>query len=110
MTINKSSFLIVSAYGIWPIRLEASPIEVIKILMANGVMASINQTVDFDTAAVVASELGFEPELEEIVEEAQRKRKKGEVPLWRRMIADEKEKDLKPRPPCYLDAGPCGPW
>jgi translation initiation factor IF-2 len=78
-------------------KLEASPIQVIKVLMANGVMASINQTVDFDTAAVVASELGFEPELEEVVEEAQEDR--GEIPLWRQMIADEDEKDLKPRPP-----------
>jgi translation initiation factor IF-2 len=79
-------------------QMEASPIQVIKILMANGVMASINQTVDFDTAAVVASELGFEPELEQVVEEAAQE-EKGEIPLWRRMIADEKEKDLKPRPP-----------
>ena len=78
-------------------KLEASPIQVIKVLMANGVMASINQTVDFDTAAVVASELGFEPELEQVVEEA--KEDESEIPLWRRMIADEKEKDLKPRPP-----------
>ncbi len=78
-------------------KLEASPIQVIKVLMANGVMASINQTVDFDTAAVVASELGFEPELEQIVVET--KEDQGEIPLWRRMIADEDEKDLKPRPP-----------
>ncbi|QRN84208.1 translation initiation factor IF-2 [Chloroflexota bacterium] len=78
-------------------KLEASPIQVIKVLMANGVMASINQTVDFDTAAVVASELGFDPELEQVVEET--KEDEGEIPLWRRMIADEKEKDLKPRPP-----------
>ena len=77
--------------------LEASPIQVIKVLMANGVMASINQTVDFDTAAVVASELGFEPELEQVVEEAQEDQ--SEIPLWRQMIADEDEKDLKPRPP-----------
>jgi translation initiation factor IF-2 len=40
-------------------KMETSPIEVIKVLMANGVMASINQNVDFDTAAVVASELGL---------------------------------------------------
>jgi len=78
-------------------KLEASPIQVIKVLMANGVMASINQTVDFDTAAVVASELGFEPELEQVVEEAEEDH--SEIPLWRRMIADENEKDLKPRPP-----------
>ena len=78
-------------------KLEASPIQVIKVLMANGVMASINQTVDFDTAAVVASELGFEPELEQVEEETQEDH--GEIPLWRQMIADEDEKNLKPRPP-----------
>jgi translation initiation factor IF-2 len=44
--------------------MEASPIEVIKTLMANGVMANINQQVDFDTAAVVAAEMGYEATLE----------------------------------------------
>jgi len=39
-----------------------SPIEVIKRLMTNGVMANQNQTIDFDTAAIVAVELGFDPE------------------------------------------------
>ncbi|MFN3975420.1 MAG: translation initiation factor IF-2 N-terminal domain-containing protein, partial [Dehalococcoidia bacterium] len=32
--------------------LGVSPIEVIKQLMRNGVMATINQAVDFDTAAI----------------------------------------------------------
>ena len=36
--------------------------EVIKKLMLMGVMATANQTVDFDTAALVAVELGAEPE------------------------------------------------
>ena len=50
-------------------KLDTSPIDVMKILMANGVMASINQNIDFDTAAVVASELGYEPELQQVEEE-----------------------------------------
>jgi translation initiation factor IF-2 len=83
--------------------METSPIEVIKVLMANGVMASINQNVDFDTAAVVASELGFEPELEQIEEE--KPEDAGEVPLWRRVIAKEDEKDLQPRPPVVTMLG-----
>ena len=61
--------------------LDTSAVQVIKVLMSNGVMASINQTVDFDTAAVVATELGFEPQLEqeeEVVED------EGEMPLRRR--------------------------
>ena len=41
-------------------KIEKSPIEVIKKLMANGVMATINQSVDFDTAAIVMAEYGFE--------------------------------------------------
>ena len=59
-------------------KMEASPIEVIKVLMANGVMASINQNVDFDTAAVVASELGFEPQLEVIEEKEALEEMEGE--------------------------------
>lgn len=84
-------------------KMEASPIDVIKVLMANGVMASINQSVDFDTAAVVASELGFEPELETIEEEAPEE--KGEVPLWRQVIDDEAEEDLVERPPVVTMLG-----
>ncbi len=84
-------------------KLDASPIKVIKVLMANGVMASINQTVDFDTAAVVASELGFEPELEQIEEETPEE--KGEIPLWRRVIAKEDEEDLENRPPVVTILG-----
>ena len=40
--------------------MEASPIEVIKQLMNNGIMANINQQIDFDTAAIVAAEMGYE--------------------------------------------------
>ncbi len=40
--------------------LQVGPIDIIKKLMANGIMANINQPIDFDTAALVAGELGFE--------------------------------------------------
>ena len=42
--------------------LGVTSIDVIKELMKNGVMATINQVVDFDTAAIVASDFGFVPE------------------------------------------------
>src|SRR4051795_5201162 len=42
--------------------LHVTAIEVIKELMARGVMASINQQVDFDTATEVASAFGIEVE------------------------------------------------
>ncbi|PKN86162.1 MAG: translation initiation factor IF-2, partial [Chloroflexi bacterium HGW-Chloroflexi-8] len=44
--------------------MESSPIQVIKVLMTNGVMANINQQIDFETAEIVASELGYEAALE----------------------------------------------
>jgi translation initiation factor IF-2 len=82
--------------------LNTSAVAVIKILMSNGVMASINQQIDFDTAAVVATELGYEPQLEQeevVVEE------EGEIPLWRRVILEEDPKNLEPRPPVVTILG-----
>jgi len=82
--------------------IQSSPIEVIKTLMANGVMANINQQIDFDTAAIVASEMGYEANLETSeVDEAD----KGEIPVWRQKIADEDPKDLITRPPVVTILG-----
>lgn len=77
--------------------MEASPIQVIKILMSNGVMANINQIVDFDTAAIVGSELGFEAVQEQVVEDTPAE-EEGEIPLWRRVIMEEDPKHLIKRP------------
>ncbi len=77
--------------------MEASPIQVIKILMSNGVMANINQIVDFDTAAIVGSELGFEAVQEQVAEDAPTE-EEGEIPLWRRVIMEEDPKHLIKRP------------
>jgi translation initiation factor IF-2 len=82
---------------------STSPIQVIKILMANGVMANINQMVDFDTAAIVASELGFEANLE--VEEETKVEESGEIPLWRQLIANEDVAKLVNRPPVVTILG-----
>jgi translation initiation factor IF-2 len=82
--------------------IEKSPIDLIKKLMSNGVMATINQSVDYDTAAIVVAEYGFEAIPEVIVEEVI---ETGEVPLWRQAIADEDESDLKPRPPVVTILG-----
>ena len=40
--------------------LSVSHADVIKELIRNGIFATINQTIDFDTASLVAAELGFE--------------------------------------------------
>jgi len=85
------------------LKVEKSPIEIIKKLMANGVMATINQAVDFDTAAVVVAEYGFEAVAEAQLEVA--KEETGEVPLWRRLIADEDVSKLSVRPPVVTILG-----
>jgi translation initiation factor IF-2 len=83
--------------------MQVSPIDVIKELMANGIMANINQQIDFDTAAIVAEEFDFEATrpvviVEEEVEE-------GERPLWRRILAGEAAVDLEQRPPVITMLG-----
>ena len=45
-------------------RMKKTAGEVIKLLMKNGVMAAINQTIDYDTAEFVATELGCKVEKE----------------------------------------------
>lgn len=83
--------------------INASPIEVIKTLMSNGVMANINQQIDFDTAAIVAAEMGYEVTLE--TPEQEQEEDQGEIPLWRRLIGNEKPEDLVPRPPVVTILG-----
>lgn len=48
-------------------RMKKTVAEVIKCLLKNGVMATVNQTIDFDTAEFVATELGCKVEHEVIV-------------------------------------------
>ncbi len=83
--------------------IESSPIEVIKTLMSNGVMANINQLIDFDTAAVVVAEFGFEATLE--IADAKLEEDISEIPLWRRLIADEDPNQLVHRPPVVTISG-----
>ncbi len=81
-----------------------SPIDVIKELMNNGIMAHINQQIDYETAAIVAAEMGFEPQEEAppVVEEAAAE---GPTPLWERLYAQEDPSKLKPRPPVVTVLG-----
>ncbi|MEK6256030.1 MAG: translation initiation factor IF-2 [Chloroflexota bacterium] len=83
--------------------ISGSPIDIIKTLMANGVMANINQQIDYGTAEIVAAEMGFEVSLEKVDQlEAE---DIGEIPLWRRLIASEDKSDLVTRPPVVTILG-----
>ena len=80
--------------------LGVSAIEVIKRLMTNGVMAAMTQSIDYDTAAIVAVELGFDPEEETAPE-----------PMALAPLVEEEEEvpddpaSLKPRPPVVTILG-----
>ncbi len=83
-------------------RIGSSPIQIIKILMSNGVMANINQVIDFDTAAIVCAELDIDAtlEIQEVKEE-----ESGEIPLWRKLIENEDTSNLVKRPPVITILG-----
>lgn len=76
-------------------RLKVTVAKVIKELMKLGVMASVNEEIDFDTAALVAEELGAKVEKEVV------------VTIEERVIDDteDDEKDLKPRCPVVCIMG-----
>lgn len=76
-------------------RLKVVATEVIKKLMGLGIMASINEVVDFDTASLVAEELGAKVE------------KEVHVTIEERLIVDEEdsEEDLVERCPVVVVMG-----
>lgn len=86
--------------------MNVSPIDVIKTLMGAGIMANINQEIDFDTAAIVAEELGFEamPAIEAGAE-AEDEADLSDAPAWRQIIAQERARDLVSRPPVVTMLG-----
>jgi len=76
-------------------RLKVTASEVIKKLMGLGEMCTINQTIDFDTASLVAEELGAKVEKEVIVTIEER--------LFEEV--EDTEDNLQPRPPVVVVMG-----
>ena len=83
--------------------MEVSPIDVIKQLMNLGIMANINQQIDFETAVIVGSEMGVEVKLETpfVPEEEEA----APQTLRQRLYEGEDPEDLKPRPPVVTVLG-----
>jgi translation initiation factor IF-2 len=73
--------------------LGVSGVEIIKLLMNYRIMANLNQTIDYDTAAVVASDLGYEV-VEKPVPQVEAVAKKDAV-----------EENPQPRPPVVTVMG-----
>jgi translation initiation factor IF-2 len=84
--------------------IKASPIDIIKKLMSSGMMATINQMIDYDTAAIVVSEFGFEAQPIVVVEEVQEE-DLSPTAEWRRIIAGEANESLQIRPPVVTILG-----
>ncbi len=76
-------------------RMKKTAAEVVKCLMKNGVMASVSQIIDFDTAAIIAEEMGCKVEKEVV------------VTIEEKLIdtAEDKEEDLVPRAPVVVVMG-----
>ena len=76
-------------------RMKKTGAEVVKCLMKNGVMASLSEIIDFDTAAIIAEEMGCKVEKEVV------------VTIEERLIDDHEDKaeDLVPRAPVVVVMG-----
>ena len=76
-------------------RMKKTGAEVVKCLMMNGVMASLSEIIDFDTAAFVAEELGCKVEKEVI------------VTIEEKLIdvSEDKDEDLQERAPVVVVMG-----
>jgi translation initiation factor IF-2 len=87
--------------------IESSPIDVMKKLIANGIMASINQQIDFDTAAIVIEEMGFTAQSASIVaaEVEEEKRAEEREEKWNVMYKGETPDTLTYRPPIITILG-----
>ena len=76
-------------------RMKKTGAEVVKCLIKNGVMASLSDVIDFDTAAIIAEEMGCKVEQEVV------------VTIEEKLIDDSEDKaeDLVPRAPVVVVMG-----
>ncbi|MEA2640129.1 MAG: translation initiation factor [Chloroflexota bacterium] len=75
-------------------RLNVPLAQIIRELLQNGIIANINHTIDFDTAAIVASDLGIE-----VIELS------AEDQAAAAAEVEERPEDLEPRPPIVTVMG-----
>src|SRR6266540_3034366 len=86
--------------------LETNVVDVIRTLVNLGLMVSINQTIDFETATLVATELGIETKPEEEAAPAATEDTEVDLtPLKQELWTEEDKSKLKPRPPVITVLG-----
>jgi len=77
--------------------LQVSAIAIIKQLMRSGIIANINQVIDYEKAAAVVAAFGYEARL--------KPRKLSEGGVKRRQLQDDELSGLVPRPPVVTIMG-----
>jgi len=82
--------------------LPISAIDIIKRLMRNGIMANINQVIDYEAAAAIAKDIGYEVRLKPRVT-----RKSANVigEIKRQQLQNKELGGLQPRPPVVTIMG-----
>lgn len=85
------------------VKLNLPVTNVIRELIKNGILASMNERIDYDTANIIAQDFGFEVTPEEKKEETI---ENGEsLDRLKNILESEKEEDLEPRPPVVVVMG-----
>jgi len=83
-------------------RLDLPVAKVMQELMKSGILASLNENIDFETASIVASDLGFEALAEdETVDHVQ----EANIERVGEILESEEDKDLEERPPVVVVMG-----
>lgn len=87
--------------------IETSPINVMKRLISNGIMAAINEQIDYDTAAIVVEEMGYTAQSASAVAAAEEEEKRAEQreEKWSVMYEGEAPDTLVSRPPIITILG-----
>ncbi len=85
-------------------KMNLSVTRVIQVLMKAGILASQNERLDFETAAIIADELGFEAVLKEDGVEKNRDAEAAEDRLHAK-IQDDIKGEFAPRPPVVVVMG-----
>ena len=75
--------------------LEVAPVEIVKKLMGLGIMANINQSVDYDSAEIIVLEY----------EKTLKKEETADISNFESLEIEDKAEDLVPRPPVVTVMG-----
>jgi translation initiation factor IF-2 len=76
--------------------------KVMAELMKNGILSSMNEQIDFDTAAIVGSELGFEIVADTTASTRQEETTSEKL---KTLLSEENKDELRPRPPVVVVMG-----